>query len=159
MVFCTAFSYFQSVGCIWFNAELQVNKEIRLNMKLLKYLFLLMVVTLAGCLINSEENQSDPIPVSANQIRNASVSGRTISIVAACETPTPCWCFSYTKHIRSANTYTVTVFARLTTNDPCITIVGSTDAPFNVTVEVPGSYSFRFWRSDDATVDTTLVVS
>lgn len=116
------------------------------------------MVAIAGCLINSEEKLPDIIPVSANLIKNANVSGRTISVVVVCETPNPCYCFTHTEHSRSANIYTVKVFARLTTNDPCIHIVGSIDAPFNVSVEGPGSFTFRFWRDDNTTVDTTLVI-
>jgi len=127
-------------------------------MKLNKHLSLLVIVAFAGCLTDSGEKLPDPIPVSAYLIKSANVSVRSISLVVACGTPNPCWCFTRTEHSRSANTYTVKVFAKLTTNDPCIQIVGSIDAPFNVTVEGPGSYTFRFWRYDGTTVDTTLVI-
>lgn len=127
-------------------------------MNLLKCLSLITIVALAGCLIDSDEKLQDEGPVSAYLIKNATVSDRSISIVVTCETPNPCYCFTHTKHSRSANSYQVKVFARLITNDPCIHVVGSIDAPFNVTVESPGSYSFRFWRYDGTTVDTTLVV-
>lgn len=127
-------------------------------MNLLKCLSLITVVAFAGCLIDSDEKLQDSKPVSAYQIKNATVSDRTISLTVSCETPNPCWSFTHIQHTRSANTYTVRVFARSTTNDPCITIVGSIDAPFNVTLESPGSYIFRFWRYDGTTVDTTLVV-
>ena len=106
----------------------------------------------------SGENLPDPEPVSAMAIQSAKVSGRAISIVVRCVVPEPCWAFTRTEHSRSNNNFAVTVFARRVTNDPCLQVLSSIDASFDVIAEAPGSYSFQFWRSDGTTVDTTLIV-
>ena len=127
-------------------------------MKRHRYLLLALAILVSGCLTDSGEKLPDPKPVSATAIQSAGISGMAISIVVRCVVPEPCWAFTRTDYSKSSNTFAVTVFARRTTNDPCLQVLSSIDAPFNVTVDALGSYSFQFWRYDGTTLDTTLIV-
>lgn len=120
--------------------------------------FLAIASLMSACLTDVGEELGDPKAVTAYSFKTAIVSGRDISFVVTCEVPTPCWAFNRIDSARSGNTFTVTVFARRTTSGPCLTVLSSIDAPFDVTVESAGSYTFEFWRYDGTVLDTTLVV-
>lgn len=124
----------------------------------MKYIFiaLVLVIFINSCLTDSNDNLPEPQPVSAYEIKSVNVRGRYISIVAGCGTPESCWAFNRTSYSRSNNTFLITVFAQRTTNDPCLQVISSIDARFNTIVNAPGTYTFRFWRNDGTTVDTTL---
>ena len=119
---------------------------------------IVLMILISGCLTDSGKKLPDPEPVSAISIQSTNIGGMTISIVVRCRVPESCWVFTRTEHTRSNNTFAVTVFARRATNDPCLQVLSSIDAPFNITVDASGSYSFQFWQDNGTTVDTTLIV-
>jgi hypothetical protein len=116
------------------------------------------ILLLTGCLIESDERLPDPIAVSAEQIKSVDIVGTTIAFRVVCMVPEPCWKFVRFEDSMSEQTITTTVFAQRTTNGPCLQVISSIEAP--VTLEVPsgGVYTFRFWRRDETTLDTTLTI-
>jgi hypothetical protein len=114
-----------------------------------------IVVCISGC-IDMGEQLPAPLPSSAEFICRVTIQGRTVTFNIVCMIPTPCWEFARSDHSISGQFIAVTVFTRPRNNDPCIQVLSSIEAP--VTIEVPsaGSYTFRFWRYDSISVDTTL---
>jgi len=127
-------------------------------MKACRYISFVVFFGIAGCMTDSGESLPDPIPVSAYLIESAQISARTVTLEVVCSVPEPCWAFARTEQARSGNSYFVTVYARRTTNDPCLQVLSSINASFSTTVEAPGSYTFAFWRYDGTTLDTVLTI-
>ena len=123
-----------------------------------QYPLITVALLFTACLTDSGEKLPEPQAVSAYAFQSVNISGRYISVIVRCVVPEPCWTFARTDRSKSGNIFAVTVFARRTTNDPCPQVLSSIDAPFDAAVESPGSYSFRFWRHDGTTLDTTLTV-
>ena len=122
------------------------------------WVVVLAAVILTGCLTNSGENWAVPKKVSALSFDSVGVSGRTIFIVVRCGVPEPCWQFAKIDYVRLDNTFTITVLARRSTDNPCPEVMSSIPAPYVVTVESAASYSFKFWKNGGTTLDTILVV-
>jgi hypothetical protein len=50
------------------------------------------------------------------------------------------------------------VYARRLTNDPCLQVVTPLRASFSVSVPTPGTYTLKFWRQQEKSLDTTITV-
>lgn len=116
------------------------------------------LMSFSGCLTDSEEKLPDPRQVSAESIKSLSVNGRTISATVVYLTPESCWGFVRADHSISGPTITVTVFARRLTNNPCLQVLTPVDAPLSLIVPGPGTYTLKFWRQPDGSLDTTVTV-
>lgn len=119
-------------------------------------IILLMAFMLAGCM--TDAGVSEPRPFSAGKFKSVNVSTRTISLLVDCQVPDPCWKFFRTDYNRSDMTYNAKIFAIPTGETVCPDVIGHVYAPLEVTVSGPGSYTFKFWRYDGTTLDTTVVV-
>jgi hypothetical protein len=96
-------------------------------------------------------------PLSAMRIQSMNISGRSISFVIRCETPTPCWTYVKTEQASSDNEIRFKVLGR-SSGDPCVQVLSSLDAPATTILPSAGTYSFRFWQYNDKSIDTTITV-
>ncbi len=119
---------------------------------------LLLTFFSIGCLTDQGAKLPDSVAVPVDSIKSISITGKTVSAVVWCTVPTPCWGFVRTDQTVSGNNVHLKIFARNTTNDPCIQVLGSIEAPVRVTVPSAGSYTFRFWRYNNTTLDTTIAI-
>lgn len=121
-------------------------------------IILLGAFMLVGCLTDAGENFTESRPVGATKFKSVSVSKQTISVLVTCELPNPCWKFVRIDYDKSGTTYDAKVFAAQTGERVCPQVIVYADVPLDVEVSGPGSYTFKFWRYDGTTLDTTIVV-
>jgi len=111
-----------------------------------------------GCLTDSSEKLLEPKAVSATIIKGAIFEGRTITFSVVCEIPEPCWRFAGFSTSTSGQSITTVIFAQRMTNDPCLQVLSSIEAPVTSVVPSSGVYTFRFWQYNGETLDTTLTI-
>jgi len=126
-------------------------------MKLRKLFLLVTAIAFAGCLTDSGQKAPDLWPVPALMFKNASVSGRSITIVVVFGVTSSGWVYSHTEQSRVGNTFSLRGFAT-PAQDASLPAMSVIEATVNVSVGTAGSYSFRFWQSDTTTLDTTFTV-
>lgn len=115
-------------------------------------------VFLSGCVTDSEKKLPDPQQVGVWSIKSISVSGRTISATVVGMATESCWGFVRADHTISGSTITVSIFARRLTNDPCATVMTPIEAPLSITVPTSGTYTLKFWRQQNQSLDTTITI-
>lgn len=111
-----------------------------------------------GCPTDAGEQTPAPQAVPAISIKSISGSAGGVSFTVECSVPNPCWCYVRTDQTISGNTLLLKVFAGPLNNEPCIQVVSTVDASGSVALPAKGTYTVRFWKSDEATIDTTIAV-
>lgn len=86
------------------------------------------------------------------------VFNATARISLHCFAPNPCWGFSRLVEKRDSNQIHVTVYRKAKRNQTCIQVVSSFTYTFDYTVDAPGSYTIKIYRTPTTTMDTTIVI-
>jgi hypothetical protein len=71
-----------------------------------------------------------------------------------------CGRLSHNSIVRNGNSYSVAIWGEEYINHgtACSQVMTSFRVPVAVTLPGPGTFTFRFWRTDSTTLDTTLTV-
>ena len=126
-------------------------------MKIAVVPFLIMLLFI-GCLTDSGETLPDLTLLAANSIKSVTVSGRSVAFKVGCTLPQPCYTVVRTDHAIDGTDVSLTILGRRTTDDPCLEVLVNIDTEASIIVPSAGSYTFRFWRYDEKTIDTTLSI-
>ena len=122
-----------------------------------KAVFLISIpLSIGGCITDTGGQLPDARPASADSISSVAIQGRTVSFVVSCAVPTLCFEFVRSDYSISGQSIPVTVYVRSRNNYPCPEVISSLEAPATIVVPSSGSYTFRFWRYEGQTLDTTL---
>lgn len=127
-------------------------------MRYLLFVFLFTGFAFASCSTDASSQTPTPVLLSAVAIDSVGVSMHTVTIRVVCTIPTPCWIFVRTEYSKQSNVFSVSVYGRRVSNNPCVQVLSSLKATLTAAVDSAGSYTFRFWRSDTSSVDTTVTV-
>jgi hypothetical protein len=111
-----------------------------------------------GCLTDLGTKLPDPRLVSVDSIRSITVSDRTIFSNVISGAPESCWGFVRAEHSFAGNEITVKVYAQRLTNEPCLQVVTPIVASFSISVPRAGTYTLKFWRVQEKSLDTTITV-
>lgn len=120
--------------------------------------FCLMILFRPACSENSDVVENNPIKTPVHEILSLEIENKTVRFTVVSSFPTPCYDFEKIDFNVADNTIDAAVFARLTTNDPCITMISQEEISSEITLELSGEYRLRFWKSDTQTLDTLIVV-
>ena len=129
-------------------------------MKTLALLTILLAFSITIFECNSSTNNGEmltlPSPVVSVTVSQKSTT--QISFLAKASWHNGCGRFAYFDSTRTGFTYSIKVFGTQPKNAVCTQAFIQFDAPVAIKIPVSGSYTFRFWRSDTTSLDTTLVL-
>ncbi len=127
----------------------------------MKRLFLaVMVLALssAGCLTDSDDDEYLLRPVPVDSVRNARVSPHSVTFDVFGTVADPCWQFNWAEIWRRAEDISVKIHAKRKRAAMCPQVLTVLKTRVQIPVTGAGTYEFHFWASDSASVDTTVVV-
>ena len=122
------------------------------------YLSVSILIALGSC--SSSSDQGDYFE-RATPVLTQTVTAKTSTIVSFLARATwgsSCGSFSRSEVARTDSVYFIKVFGRQPKDAVCLTVVISFEAPITVNIPSPGTYSFKFWKSDSTSKDTTFTV-
>ncbi|MDZ7715338.1 MAG: hypothetical protein U5J95_03915 [Balneolaceae bacterium] len=121
-----------------------------------KLIILLFLV--AACNADPSGNLPDPEPIQTEQLKNITIDGLNVSFETINTIPEPCWELADYESSISNSEVVITIFGQRTTTDPCMQVVSSLEANVEITLPQNGTYTFKFFRYEGETLDTTLTV-
>jgi hypothetical protein len=128
--------------------------------KYIRSIMFIIPLIVLGC--KSDVVEPPPAPPAGSlagvqAIREVETAHGTVIISLECEVSSTGWQFSHAATQRSGNTFDTKVFAvnKSQISTPILTTIKASVKQRGIT---PGTYTFRFWKSDQETVDTTVVV-
>lgn len=126
----------------------------------MKYLVPLIVIlfSLYSCSLLSNKNLPEPTLLHTGMIKNISVEQNQIYFSVTGVTPQPCYRFHSYEFEKSDHVINIRIYGRRTTNDPCPHVLSSVEDEISVPVVSGETYSFKFWRYEGATLDTTVTI-
>lgn len=123
-----------------------------------KVILLFPLLMLLSCSTDSSEVLPDPRPVSTDFIKSINIDKTTIRFTVLSEVPQPCYKF-HSSEVESSNaTVSIKIYAQRTTNDPCLEMLSSIESEISLTVTSANTYLFKFWKYNDATMDTVIAI-
>ena len=127
-------------------------------MKRILILWFVIAVGVAGCSLFDDDDNYLVHPLRTLDIDVDGMWSHGATFRFHSQLPDPCYEYYRTDIERNAVGVLVTVYARRDRSLFCSCEV--VDVFWNIDVQVPtsGTYLFRFWETDSATVDTTLFV-
>ena len=115
---------------------------------------------LTALLSCSTGTESEEMIVQASPVFRVEVtqkSSNKITFLAKAGWPNGCGRFSHFESSQVGADYQIKVFGKQPREALCTQAGIQFDAPVDLTIGQPGTYTFRFWQSDFATLDTTIV--
>lgn len=103
-------------------------------------------------------NQPDKITLKS-YVGSVTVSSKTnnkVSFIAKASWHNGCGKFSHFTSTKTDNVFDITVYGEQPKDAVCTLAIIEYDAPIEISIEESGKYTFRFWRSDATTLDTTI---
>ncbi len=127
-------------------------------MKPLFTVFILSVIVLHWCQEKGgDAHQVLPVRVLSVTLPDTIQLGQPIRFETTCGTSTPCWLFKRFEISQTRKQYSITVYAEYD-GRPCVQVIGTLKASSSVVPQERGTYTFRFWRARDRTLDRVVVV-
>jgi hypothetical protein len=117
---------------------------------------LVLIGALLSCTTatQSDEMVVEPSPVVKVEITEKSAS--RIRFLAKASWPNGCGSFSHVETRQNASDYSIKVFGKQPRDAICPQVIITFDAPVDFSISQAGSFTFRFWQSDLATLDTVI---
>lgn len=119
---------------------------------------LLILVILFGCSTDSGEELPEPEPMETHSIKNVSFGEDTVRFKLVNIIPEPCWTFHSTEINPHEKSIWVTVLAQRTTNGACQQVISTIEPEVSIPVTSGNTYQFRFWKTHETTLDTTITI-
>ncbi len=126
-------------------------------MKTLTFAISIVLLGFGTC----EVTESDEDLTLRSSVASAKVTSQStsqISFVAKASWHNGCGRFSSADVIQNASSFLITVFGTQKKNAVCTDAFIEFDAPVTIQVPVSGTYTFKFWRTDTTSFDTTFAV-
>lgn len=120
--------------------------------------FCLMIIIRPACSENADLVENNPIKTPVHEILSLEIENKIVRFTVGSSFPTPCYAFENVDYVVADKTIHAAIFARLTTTDPCITMISQEEISSEIKVQHSGEYLLSFWKSDTQTLDTLIVV-
>ena len=125
----------------------------------MKHLILLSILfILLSCSIDSSNDLPDPHPANAKIIKSVNFDEDSVNFTVVSSVPQPCYSFASSKIESSNEVVNITIYTQRKTNDPCPDMVSSIESDITVPVESGNTYLFKFWKYNETTLDTTIII-
>ena len=111
-----------------------------------------------ACSEDAETTTNNSIKTPVQRIVSVDVDQKTVQFTVITSFPTPCYSFDTMDVVFDEDKILASVFAKLTTTDPCITMISEEEVTSEITVEASGQYLLSFWKSESQSVDTLIVI-
>jgi hypothetical protein len=126
------------------------------------FLFLInssvLILLLYSCSTNSDPTDLIVRSSGVGEIVNIDSSSPNVSFRVLAGWTNSCGRLHHTDVTVSGQTYNIKVFGFQTKDEVCLAVMTAYEADININVQMPGNYTFKFWKSDGATLDTTLTI-
>jgi hypothetical protein len=106
---------------------------------------------------NAAPHQVSRAPVLSVILPDTVQLGHEVSFETTCSVPTPCWRFKQFEIHQTTKQYSIIPLTEYG-GEPCIQVIGSLKARSSVRPSERGTYTFRFWRAQQDTLDMIVVV-
>ena len=128
-----------------------------------KFYLCLIKIFLIFFLINSCSTTTDPADLiirasSVAEISNVDLSSQNVTFHVKAWWSNSCGRLHHADIVKSDQSYDIKLFGFQKKEDICLTVISKYDAEVSINVQSPGKYTFKFWESDIATVDTTITI-
>jgi len=127
-------------------------------MKVLAVGFCTLCVVFVDC---SLTDFGDELVVRRSYVGSAAVTQKAtfqVSFIAKASWHNGCGRFSRAEVTQSASSFFITVYGMQKKNAVCTQAFIEFDAPVTVQIPTAGTYTFKFWRTDSTSYDTTLTI-
>lgn len=118
------------------------------------FLIILMTTILSSCSLFEEDDITRQIPVDSISVNSTSGLRGNFTALIACGSM--CWKETYFEGSVSDDDVFIKTFAVTDGSAVCPAVCVETEIPISIKLQVPGSYTFHFWKSDSTSIDTTL---
>ena len=126
-------------------------------MKTIFMFFSLLVFTFfLSCSKSTDEGEIDWVSPVVNQTVTTKTSS-SVAFITKASWGNSCGRFSRSVVTKSDSIYSIKIFGKQPNNSVCATVMITFDAPVAVNITSSGSYTFKFWKSDSTSIDTTLI--
>jgi hypothetical protein len=117
-------------------------------------LTLVLCFTCSCNILSDDETASSKSPVKSISI--LSQTNNKVSFMAKASWPNGCGYFSHFTYSKTNSNFYITVFGTQPKHATCTLAFIEYDAPVDLTIDKAGTYTFKFWRTDSTSVDTTI---
>ncbi|MCH8568729.1 MAG: hypothetical protein LAT67_10715 [Balneolales bacterium] len=124
------------------------------------FLLLMAAVLLTSCIdliTGDRNNRSDAQPIYTQSVESIELSNGKISFDLVGLTPNPCWTAASPTYEKTGTTFNITQRG-YPSNQPCVDVLGTIETSISLNVAPGTEYTFKFWRFDEATLDTTITI-
>lgn len=129
-----------------------------MKIQLLKRSLILFAVVLISCQ-NSTEGNNGEYASQRSSVASISVSAKTnksIFFIAKATWHNGCGRFSHFTSTKSESTFTISVYGKQPKDAICTQAFIEFDAPVEIAISAAGTYTFKFWKTDSSSIDTTI---
>lgn len=92
------------------------------------------------------------------RVKSVNFDENSVNFKIVSSVPQPCYSFSSSKIESSNEVVNTTIYTQRQTNDPCPDMVSSIESDITVPVESGNTYLFKFWKYNETTLDTTIII-
>jgi hypothetical protein len=121
------------------------------------FFMVLLLALFAACDFGQSDDEVVTLPSPVRFVRVTNDSALTLTLVAKASWHNGCGHFGRAEVTRNGLVYSIKVFGSQKKNAVCTQAFIEYDAPVSFMLEA-GTYTFKFWRSDTSSVDTTLTL-
>jgi hypothetical protein len=90
------------------------------------------------------------------EIKNIDISSLNVSFIVLAGWTNSCGRLHHADIEKNASIYSIKVVGCQFKDDVCLEAMLPFEAEININVKLPGEYTFKFWRSESTTIDTTI---
>lgn len=126
-------------------------------MKTVTLVFSAVLLCFLACKI-TESDEDLTLRSSVASAKVTSQSTSQVSFVAKASWHNGCGRFSRADVTQSASSFFITIYGTQKKNAVCTQAFIEFDAPVTIQVPATGTYTFKFWRTDTTSFDTTFAV-
>jgi len=91
-------------------------------------------------------------------IRMASKGASRVTFTAYASWGSSCGSYSRAEVGTTDSAFTIKIYGKEPKNAVCLAVMTTFEAPVTVFLPSPGAYTFKFWRSDSTSLDTTFTI-
>ncbi len=118
----------------------------------------MLLLFFVGCNIFDNNDEHLTLPSYVNSAMVTSTSSSQVSFIAKASWHNGCGRFARADVTQNGLVFQIIVYGTQKKNDICTQAFIEFDAPVTIHIPSMGTYTFKFWRSDTSSFDTTFTI-
>lgn len=121
-------------------------------------LSMLTIASFVGCSNSTDEGEYIERASPAVTQTVASQSLSSIAFTVRATWGSSCGSFSRSEITKTGSIYSIKILGKEPKETTCLAVMTSFEAPVIIRIPSTGTYTFKFWQSDNTSKDTTMVI-